>query len=315
MTDTGPALWEVFAALGFLILVLLVGYYALTRLRLRRKQLSLELDTSKDLVEDRSFNQLRIARAEADLLASRGIDVHRARGLIEEAEAARGRRDYDNSLALARSAHESLVKLHQGLPLSNPPMAGAATRAGGASQLDAAPPPTLEPAVPIGARDPPSSRAAQGLAEDVNRAPLPRNKAESKFQMSLLDEELTRATASSGPNAAVLEATEIKTRAGEAFDKGDFTEAMRLALRGRRRLGTQLETLAPAPSSVGASGDAETSTACRSCGEMLRANDRFCRFCGTLRGTARCASCGTPLEADDKFCASCGRPTADATSS
>ncbi|HYK92901.1 MAG TPA: zinc ribbon domain-containing protein [Thermoplasmata archaeon] len=310
MADSGPALWEVFAVLGFLVLVLLVGYYAVTRLRLRRKQLSLELDSSKDLVEDRSFNQLKLARAEADLLASRGIDVGRARELIVEAETARGRRDYDNSLALARSAHESLVRLHQGLPITSsagpkptgltgrtPPLAFPSTAPGG--PLDRGPEFEGPQSTPLPGRDDPSARAT-----------LPRNKAESKFQISLLDEELTRATSTAGPNAAVLEATEIKGRATTAFDQGDFTEALRLALRGRRRLGTQLETLAPGPGAA-APAPAETGMVCISCGEALRANDRFCRSCGTLRGTARCAACGTALDAEDKFCAACGRPTGD----
>lgn len=314
MADTGPVLWEVLAVLAFLLLLLVVGYYALTRLRLRKKQLSLELDTAKELLEDRSFNQVRLARSEADLLEQRGVDVGRARTLLTEAEAARNRRDYDNALALARSAHEALVKMHQGLPLGD--RSATAARPSSGRGLGPASPSSPPPLSGFGgatlASEGDDADPVESSAAAPPRPAIPRNKAESRFQLSLLAEELTRATTDAGPNAAVVEATEIQTLATTAFDKADFTEALRLALRARRRLGTRLETLpATAATKAPAPEGSEEPLTCRSCGEPLRANDRFCRYCGTLRGTARCAGCGAALEPDDKFCAACGRPSGD----
>ena len=316
MADTGPAVWEIVGVAAILFVILLVGYYAITRLKTRRKQLSLELDTSRELVEDRAFNQLRLARTEADLLDRQGTDVSRIRPLIAEAEAARDRRDFDNALALARSAHESLVKLQGGHPLPGGSVSSGPLERSAPSP--AADPPGLRPAGAglstegLMGRTSPTGLGEAALPEAPPKTALPRNKAEARFQLSLLADELTRATESKGPNAQVLEATEIRDTASAAFDRGEFTEAMRLALRGRRRLGTQLETLPPKPGTkTPPSPVPDEAVKCSSCGEPLRGNDRFCRFCGTLRGPARCAGCGAPLENDDRFCATCGRPVGD----
>src|SRR5690348_10991784 len=45
---------------------------------------------------------------------------------------------------------------------------------------------------------------------------------------------------------------------------------------------------------------------CGRCGEVLRAGDRFCAFCGTAAPVAGCERCGAPLGAADRFCPRCG---------
>ncbi len=327
MVDSGPSVWVIAGVAGFLFAVLLLGYYAISRLRARRKKLSLELESSRELVEDRAFNQLRLARTEADLLDRQGVDVSRPRQLLGEAEAARGRRDFDSSLAMARSAHEALIRLHrEGV---SPPATGRpGPEPTGAMREEPFPSPrmvepTTVPAFPddqgLSAREPTLGGPAAGAAppaEEPPRAPLPKNKAESKFQLSLLGEELARASKERRGDATVEETAELQAKASDAFGRAEYTEALRLALRARRRLGAQLETLPAPPSPAAPVGAApEEPLKCRSCGEPLRGNDRFCRYCGTLRGPARCEACGTPLEPADRFCAACGRPIGDITPS
>lgn len=294
--------WTLVAAvlLGGVVLFL-IGYYSFVRIRARRAKLSLELDTAADLVEDRSYNQLRLARTEADALEGRGVDVRGPRALLESATAAQSKRDFDHALALARSAHESLVKLQQG-----------------ATPLPAGPGPRPVAAAPSAQAGPAVAAAPGAPAEIPVRPAIPKNKAESRFQLSLLDDELGRPDPAPADPAAIPEARGIQAKAQAAFDQGDFTEAMRLALRARRRLGARLETL-PATSAAAGAGAAasaplteteggdEEPLACRSCGEALRSTDRFCRYCGTLRGPDRCPDCGTPLLATDRFCGGCGR--------
>jgi len=294
--------WTIVVVLALLLfLVLLAGYYAVTRLRARRQKLALELDTARDLIEDRAFNQVRIARAEAALLASRGVDVEGPTKLLADAEAARSRREFDTALALGRSAHESLVRLQRGDPASDD-----------APARPPAPRTTWVPeSLPVGpdADDPPSGDRSDD--DVVPRAGLPKNKAEARFELALLREEIGRRTDAGTADAAVAESTKMADLAGQAFDRGDFTEALRLALRGRRHLGAHLETVPPptiAASATPTPATSEAPLACSGCGEPLRPTDRFCRFCGTLRGPARCAGCGTPLAEEDRFCAACGRP-------
>ncbi len=320
MVDSGPSVWEIVGVAGFLFVVLLLGYYALTRLRTRRKKLSLELDTSRELVEDRAFNQLRLARTEADLLDRQGVDVSGPRQLLEEAESARGRRDFDSALAMARSAHEALVRLHRSPPASP----------GGPSETALPPGPAPSPARaesvvplpfpstvgPLGG--PPGIGGRGGTApEEPPRAALPKNKAESKFQLTILSDELSRASSERPTDTAIPEAADLRAQASAAFDREEYTDALRLALRGRRRLGARLETFPARPETPPSTEPAapEEPLRCRSCGEALRANDRFCRYCGTLRGPARCEACGAPLEPNDRFCSACGRPIGDITPS
>ncbi|HWD84270.1 MAG TPA: adenylate/guanylate cyclase domain-containing protein, partial [Solirubrobacteraceae bacterium] len=54
-------------------------------------------------------------------------------------------------------------------------------------------------------------------------------------------------------------------------------------------------------------------TTCRSCGEGLRPNARFCSACGAP-AVPRCAACGTELDPTDRFCAGCGTPVAEGVS-
>lgn len=321
MAVTPPA-WQIVLVAVLFLIVLLVGYYALIRLKARRKKLSLELDNARELVEDRAFNQIRLARAEADLLTRRGTDVSRPGALLNDAEAAQKRRDFDNALALARSAHEALVRLQSRSPTADTALAGGrsvstvpASRrlvSTGASPTSTAPTLDGNPA------DPPES-PYEARGEEETRVQLPKNKAESHFQLNLLQDEMAKATADRGPDASVTESTALQEKAKAAFDRSDFTEALRLSLKARRRLGARLETLGPSPTmGTGApSGDspdggpsridgASELLTCGSCGETLRPSDRFCRSCGTLRGPARCPACGAAIEPDDRFCAACG---------
>lgn len=277
---------------------LLVGYYVIVRLRRRRQALSLELESSRELVEDRAFNQVQLAKAAADQLQARGVDTSKIRSLVLDAEAARSRGDHDSALAFARSAQESLARLQKsgtGLPPAAP-----------------------RPSAPVGAPGlatliaiPPSGGGAPAPGADTAPSPtvrLPRNKAEARFQITLLSEEIQRAATASGPGAAVDEATALRDQAQAASDRSDYTQALGLALKGRRRIGGRVESLpaTPATAAVSHAQEAEAVLVCAGCGEKLRPSDRFCRYCGTLRGPARCPSCGAAADDDGAFCAKCG---------
>jgi len=54
---------------------------------------------------------------------------------------------------------------------------------------------------------------------------------------------------------------------------------------------------------------------CSRCGELLRAGDRFCTFCGTAAPVAVCVRCNGPLGAADRFCPRCGTGTRTGTES
>ena len=281
--------------------------YLLRRLRNRRDKLLSELDNRPELTQDRAFNRLAMARREASLLADQGVDVARAQELIAESQGAFDNRHYDRAYETAQSAHEALVTARQrgsrttGTPLpSASPTVGRGTTGApvAAAATVPAPPPPETPARPV----------------------IAKNQAESQFQIRLLTEELGALPPRRSKDPSRIQAAEFARMASEAFAKGDYTEAFRLALKGRRALGGSVESLpltgsgeAPTADGEAAKPDlAETARTvaggerCPDCGYPMLAGDSFCRGCGKPKGTMTCPSCGAPRGADDPFCGRCG---------
>jgi hypothetical protein len=284
--------------------VVVVGLLLLMmrRLRQRRAQLLHELRDRPELVQDRAFNRIAMARKEADLLARQGGDPGRARETIAEAQAAFDNRNYERAYQSAQIAHEALVNSRGGVRLPRAP-SGAG--------------PAGAPALPVSA---PSVAAATPPAPAI-----PRNRAESQFQLRILDQELATAKGQRPRARASVEAAELRNRAQSAFDRAEFTEAFRLALKGRRALGGPLETLPPTaaprtdgpaglPGGVGPDPSDPTQTAeqvsggqhCPECGYPAMAGDAFCRGCGAPRTPSACGQCGAPRTPADTFCGRCG---------
>ncbi|MCI4344268.1 MAG: zinc ribbon domain-containing protein [Thermoplasmata archaeon] len=299
----------------FLVAATFLGFlYALRRLRSRKSTLAKELSDSPDLLPDRAFNAIAMARAEAGVLGRDGFDVRRQLERLDEAHGLSERRDFVGATALARSVHDTLVQIRR---------TGAAS--GPSTRLA---PTTVRPVV--GARPPPpgaggSSPNYRGellptepgaeLADDATEpdmpatARLPKNQVESKFQLELLTEELTTAPEAEAPTR---EAAAFRLQAVAAFGQKEFTESLRLALRGRRRLGAKVESLASPPVALrtasASGGSGAPSSRCSNCGRDLAPEDAFCRGCGQPRPGGTCARCGGALTAADQFCGRCGAP-------
>lgn len=289
----------------FFVLFGVVAMYLLRRLRWRRNvKLETDLGGPAAYVDDRSYNQIRMARSEADILRGRGVDVRRADALLEEAESAMSRRDYSNAYTTAHHAHELLVKL-QPLPAAmGAPLMPTAPVVGPrpATLLSAAPDDPVTPLAPDGSESAPSVR-------------LEKNQAESRFQLSILRDELQRRASPADTTSGRPQAEAVQRDAEAAYAKGAYTDALRLALKARRTLGARIETLppptaraAPPPSGGGGTEGSDTTTPCPQCGRAMRADDKFCRGCGAPRMTSNCPRCHQPTTAADVFCANCGSP-------
>lgn len=293
---------ELLAALCVLIVTLGLLLYILARLRARRREIVEELSRPRRSLDSRAltgagrpstgdlaYNQMQLVRAELKVAQRDGLDGRPARSLLEEAERRYGQREYDRALELARTAHESLVRLR---------MASAG--------------PSAPPANPLPTSPAEAAGAEQGPTEGTPEArpQVPRNQAEARFQLRLLASELAaRPMASSDSTPA--EAAELSREAQAAYDGGQYTEAMRLALRARRRLGASIESL-PAAATSGPAGTAEAGSglSCPACGRPATAADRFCRGCGRAIGSPTCGACGAPRGPEDGFCGRCGQPFA-----
>lgn len=296
--------------------VLIVFLFLMFRLRRRRRILTDELDTSREVRDDRAYNQIQLARAAADRLERAGADVGPVRRRIDEAEAARARRDTETALAVARSAQEALVRLQQE-PVAEVPLSAGAVGAAAPRSGSYGPSSTASIAPPMGPAglDLASLPDRSDAADEAPVGRLPKNKAEAHFQLTLLADEIGAADGKGGPSADLTEAKTFLADARSAYDRADYTEALRLGLKGRRRVGGRLETLAPSAAthpeaSLEGRPASPTSSAagarCSNCGQPMRPGDRFCRGCGSSNDAARCRNCGQALAADDRFCGACG---------
>jgi hypothetical protein len=294
----------VLIALIVVLGVVLIGLALLTlrRLRARRQKLLNDLAVSPRHAGDRAFNRIDMARRETAILDRQGVDTAKARDLIAQAQSAFDQGQFPRAYESAQSAHEALVHAQQTRPLS-----GAAS------------PPAL-----ASARPPPTSASGGSVVATASLPPkLAPNRAESQFQLHLLDSDLDSARGSKGSPSALTTASALRSQAQAAFDREQYTDALRLALRGRRELGGKVETLAvggggsataPAPGGTGGDGDDPTvaaervasGTRCAQCGYPLRADDGFCRGCGRPLTPALCPKCGAPRTPADTFCGKCG---------
>lgn len=304
------------------VIVVVVGFELLQRLRHRRSQLVADLSSSPVFADDRAHNRIRIARSELTVLQREGTDVPRAAELLDEAEAALQHRQNVEAVRLAQQAHGMLVDARQsGMAasaapaISLPPARAAPPPAGGARAGPAA----TGRFPPGGATADPAPVA--GTASDDPAKP-PKNRMEAHFQMTLLVEQLQTGRELRPTPPGWSEAEQLRNGAQAAYARADYTEALRLALRGRRRLGAPIETLAPPPragASPSASGDrippapgpgGGTRGRCARCGRPTPSEDRFCRGCGASLRASTCPRCQGTIGPEDTFCGLCGSPLA-----
>lgn len=294
-----------------------LGLFAIKRLRTRKAQLLHELATNPRHAGDRAFNRLEMARRELAIVGRQGADTARARDLIAQAQAAFDLRQFPKAYELAQSAHEALVHARQTGTLPN---GGAPPRPPTASSTSAAP----GTPGPAGSSDPAGSHSPAAPAATVVAAPprLAPNRAESQFQIRLLDADLAAARTSRGSPSMMATASALRSQAQGAFDREQYTDALRFALRGRRELGGKVESLAmtsgaatedvasgamPADPSALAER-AATGSRCPQCSYPTRADDAFCRGCGRPLVPTACAKCGASRSPTDTFCGKCGQP-------
>jgi hypothetical protein len=298
----------IFGAVVLTIVFVALLLLALQRLRRRKAQLLSELSRSPRFDSDRAFNRLEMARREADIVARQGTDVAHARDLVAQAQSAFDLRQFDRAYELAQSAHESLVSARQGGRLPSAPVASSEPMSVRSGPRTA----------PVANSFPPSSpRSTTPLPSAAAPAPA-RNRMESQFEMRLLDSDLETAQQAHPSDPATLAGVEFQSKARSAFAAGEYTDAFRYALKGRRGLGGRIETVAPGPGTRPGDGAAvavdpaqaaETAASaarCSNCGYPTTPDDVFCRGCGTPRAPSTCARCGTPRTPSDTFCGRCG---------
>ncbi len=313
---------------------------------------------------DRAHNSLNATRALVALVAREGGDTRGADVLLARAQLKYEGRRYDEAMTLSKEAQDALAAARESLrrrsttslaepaatsrPRSSPEPERtsfrdlAAPAGGGGPGREEGPSPTV--GGPASGGEPPPVGEAEGSPEDGEggselerfKRRMPKNYLEARFVLRSLQDELKAASASRPGRPEVREAEGWARRSEAAFDAKDYSESLRLALRGRRRLspaeagtiavsaGTLVDTppAQPSPSvgrssaplagrsgpSPGPSGEGISVVRCLRCGRENPATNRFCRGCGVALSAPRCPRCNAEVTPQDGFCGSCGSP-------
>ncbi len=277
----------ILAVLG--IILAIVVFLELRYFRSKRKN---RVDLK--IMQDDAYNSIQTTKAVAQTLKARGRTSKEANLLIIEAEAAFERGNHLYGLESINKAKDLLKSAKEE---------------------------KSDPIVSIISKASPKSSEEKCEVPFQEARKLPKNYLESKFMICSVRDILVQSSAIE--KNAVAEAN-LK-QADESFQKEDYTEALKLAIRAKRALDggadsigpiepkpvnkdSGVERLAPPPKSL-----REPSKRCVRCGSSLTEEDVYCRKCGLkVDRSPKCSSCGEKLAEDDIFCRKCGNQAKNA---
>lgn len=277
-------------AVVLVFVMIVVTWLELRVLRKKSKARRERNERRPEELQDEAHNALITTRAIASTLAERsGIRSEEVDANLREAQMAYNRRNYRVSVDLTRQAKDRLMTLK-----------AAQAAQGDEGKLEA-----------LGS----SSATDEPTTKEVLQKQFPPNLIQSKFAISVAEASLEQAAAS---GRDVTAAQSLLTAARSRFDAQDYGGALSVARQAEKSAKGEAVNVAPPP--VPANGAADTpapsaprpvaavpvGSACPSCGAPMKAEDTFCRKCGTRVVLSNCPTCGASLLPDDVFCRKCG---------
>ncbi len=277
-------------AVVLVFVMIVVTWLELRVLRKKSKARRERNERRPEELQDEAHNALITTRAIASTLAERsGVRSEEVDANLREAQMAYNRRNYRVSVDLTRQAKDRLMTLK-----------AAQAAQGDEGKLEA-----------LGS----SSATDEPTTKEVLQKQFPPNLIQSKFAISVAEASLEQAAAS---GRDVTAAQSLLTAARSRFDAQDYGGALSVARQAEKSAKGEAVNVAPPP--VPANGAADTpapsaprpvaavpiGSACPSCGAPMKAEDTFCRKCGTRVVLSNCPTCGASLLPDDVFCRKCG---------
>lgn len=333
---------DVIVGAVLLTLTFALIFYTVMRYFAQKRRKVLDDYENPSWSDDVAHNQIVTTRVLIDRAEKNGGEVRLARERLKEAEARERAGSHREAANLARASRDLID------------MGGSSPSVATKRRIPVERNRTLDEdslrfrdlSKPVGHKEelevlpvPPEGESADepGAAQDVApmqefRKSVGKNYLESRFELEMLGSDLK---SGEGPNTD--EAQKLLTAAQKAHDREDYTECLRLALRGRRVLGPAgLQTVALSPATVVESPPTEplpsakrssapsrgsrvtvaedtgeaTSTVvkCPRCGKDNPSQNRFCRGCGLTLNEAKCPRCQVKVSLEDTFCGGCGAP-------
>lgn len=243
--------------------------------------------------KDEAFNAILTTRHVINVLQRQGGDTRAAQSVLEEAKYAMQKNDYDEAMNLAEKARHALT--HPSEPAPAP----------GASDLEKVAEEVL--ATP---KEDANLYTGTKLPDEQTGSYL-----SAQFELNGARDDLKKAMAM---GRDVSPAQGLLAEADAAFEQGNYTKVLSLAVRARKTMGvgSAVETIqlkSPEPAEVAEEpppetrGQRERGNTCTRCGDLLEKGDAFCGKCGTRVILERtCENCGEKARPKDKFCRKCG---------
>ncbi len=279
------------------IVVFIVGIaYALMLLKKRANTKVNKLKESN--VEDDAYNQIQIVKSMAKVMKGKGYNVEPVENMILKAEKAYEYQRYLESIDITNNAKRALLRLKEESRMSD-----------GVS-------PEVEKELEIIKKienEPDKEEMPPQVKDFVKK--LPPNYLQSKFEIGVVEEKIMKMEDGQLKEYAKLYAHKAK----EAFDVGDYSEALRFAVKSNRIIDTgelpqvtkveKKEEAKPVVVSPLIEDKEEEGEElhCPNCGAVVRPEDKYCWNCGAkLVFIYKCPNCGAEVSSEDKYCRNCG---------
>ena len=287
----------------FILLFGLMVVFFLMIMWLQRRRKSAVTVVEARNMEEEAYNAITITRNLAYRMRERGYNVESEMVVIERAQREFEARNYSAAYTLAMNARRALRNL------AREPVVEDKT----SPQVER----ELEFFRKIAESQPPRNAPEEEEEEYLSptyllQKKLPENYLQSRFEIRVAESKV--AAMSHGPRRDA--AQRYLERAKSAFDGGDYTEALKMAVRSVKIAEGKVDpaevegTLAPPPPEKPAEGPAEEGEEelrCPECNAVVRDEDKFCWNCGCkLEFVYICPDCGEEVSEGDRFCRHCG---------
>ncbi len=301
-----------FGVAEFILLILFIATmvvgtaYLLMVLKKRADKKVKSIGKSK--VEEEAFNQIQIVKSMARYMKQRGYNVSSVENMIDKAQRAYDSQNFTESLDISNSAKRVLWRLRE-------------EKTDYQDQLSPRVKEELEIIKRIGEKEEEAEMPPQ--VKDFIRK-LPENYMQSKFEIGVVEGKIMRMEDGQVKEFAKL----YLHKAKKAFEMGEYTEALKFAIRGNRIIDTgelpevevkkvpapvvqprveEVEKKIVAPLIEEEEEEEEEELRCPNCGAIVRAEDNYCWNCGAkLVFIFACPNCGEEVSSEDKFCRHCG---------
>ncbi|OYT59937.1 amidophosphoribosyltransferase [Euryarchaeota archaeon ex4484_178] len=279
----------------FIIFFIVGTAYILMFLKRRADKKVREIKEPK--VEDDAYNQIQMIKSMTKIMKNKGYNMSSIEMMISKAERAYDSHRYLESIEIVNNAKRALWRLKEEK-----------------SQEDTISPQVKKELEIIKSiEEKPAQDDMPPQVKDFVRK-LPENYLQSKFEIGVVEEKIIK-----------MEESEVKEyakmyieRAKRAFEIGDYTEALRLAVKCNRMIDSgevAYEETEKRATAIGASiaplieeeEEEKEELHCPKCGAIVSPEDKYCWNCGAkLVFIYKCPNCGGEVSSEDKFCRHCG---------